>query len=241
MRKKPPTTTCYAPPPPDPKSVTPGTSAKPVEGDGVLARWAELGRTWRAMGKLAKGERADFDRDEPKFRKLQEAMDKALDGLNASPELRILCQERAQQIFHYELGAMVTCYMGGSMGGPVVEDVFAQGQELERLVDEGRLTRAVAEKAAHRFAVDAELMVQSNRAWDRARQSGTYKPTVSDELGRKWKAGTLKPNPAADLAGKRAVELAVDGLGMLAGPPTEDELPKPKPKPAEESAKEGAP
>jgi hypothetical protein len=87
-------------------------------------------------------------------------------------------------------------------------EVEAEVRSLEALAAGGRLTREAALKAARSLAVQAEYMVQ-------ARAPGAD----VQKLNAAFTAHTLQPGSAADLAGKRAVELTVDRLGWLTESP----------------------
>jgi len=223
----------------------------------LLARWAELGRVWRDWSAAAKPE-ARFtvvQQWERRRAELWKETDAALGALPAWPELRLLFVERSLWIADHEMSDRwaATCYV---VVGPMYEDVgraiFRQTGELEKLVAEGKLTRKAAEGAAHRLALHAEYKLRSEEAWEKANPPERFAEAEAagtddvealldwrevNRIERAYKAGRLPTGAAAELAGRRVVELIADDLGMLAGEPTEEELPTPKP--ADDAAKEG--
>ena len=209
-RRKLPPPTCYAPPPPDPKSVTLGMNAKPVEADGVLARWAELGRIWRELSAHSRG-KYEFTEGAEKLKALEAEMANALAALPAWTELRTLFEERAAHVYR-ERYLLATCYKMTSWNPMEARgDVEKQMTALQKLVEEGKLTKEAAGKAAQAAAADAEYLTQL-RALDESSQAAMA------EFGRVEEActaGKLKPGEGAQRAGRHVVELEVDKLGLL--------------------------
>ena len=205
-------------------------------GGSLLSRWAELGRVWRELSKHNTDPGQDREQRLAEFATLRAEMQAALDALPAWPELRLVFEERALHIdaLRYSLAM---CYAAGPGGSdrPRVA-VEEQVAALHKLVEEGKLTEAAASKAAAVLAKQAEYYAQSDRLRD---TEAAPPPDKVKALEAQHREGALKPSDAATLAGKRLVELTVDALGMLAGAPTEAELPKPDP--PEDDAKEGAP
>jgi hypothetical protein len=191
---------------------------------GVLAQWAELGRIFRAMGRLAKGAATDHDAADPRFQKLRQEMGDLLDRMEASPELRALCVERSRHIFHNELGAVLTCYAySGPVFPEVGKDVFTRAKELERLVAEGRLTDDAARKAARYLAIDAEYATGACKVARRADNETPWDDATVERIHREYDEQQLRPAADAVLAGNRVVEMATDQLGMLAELPAAPE------------------
>ncbi len=211
--------TCYAPPPPRPEGGG-------MIGTSSLARWAELGRVWRELGRLNTNPGEHVDERRAEFDSVKRDMEHALDALPAWPELRIVFEERVKHIdlLHY---SQITCYAPSPASTPqpraVVEEQVAA---LGKLVEEGKLTKEAAAKAAGVLAKQAEYYVQAQRLQDEA--GGAYPHDALEALGQQYNEGALKPSQAATRAGKCLVEFTVDDLGLLADEPTEEELPKPE-------------
>jgi len=218
-----PLVTCYKPA--VPTGGTGGPSAS------TLARWRELGRIWRELSVHMRG-KYELEEGEEKLKALEAETTNALAALPASRELRTLFEER---IAHVRRGRYVlaTCYetVPWSSAAPRGR-VEEQMTELRRLQQEGKLTPEAAGKAARVVAVQAEYMAQLNAA------EPAEGPVDHDRLRKLWEryeAGGIVPSNEAAAAGRGVVEFEVDDLGMLAGEPTEDELPKPAaPEEAEE-------
>ncbi|MBM3472475.1 MAG: hypothetical protein FJX75_04280 [Armatimonadetes bacterium] len=209
-KRKVPPPTCYAPPPPDPKSVTLGMNAKPVEGDGVLARWAELGRIWRELSAHSRG-KYEGKEGEKKLKALEAEMAKALTALPAWTELRRLFEERAAHVYreHYFLA---TCYRMAPWNPMQAQgDVEKQMTALQKLIEEGTLTKEAAEKAAQAVAADAEYLTQLRAMYD----GGEAARAKFEPVHEAYQAGKLKPGEGAERAGRHVVELEVDKPGLL--------------------------
>ena len=88
------------------------------------------------------------------------------------------------------------------------------------LVAEGRLSERAALRAAGVLAVQAEYVVQENEI--RKLPYEQWYPAL-DELDERYCNGALEARRPAILAGQRLVELTVDDLGWLAGPPRPNE------------------
>ena len=118
--------------------------------------------------------------------------------------------------------SMVTCYEMVAGGLPAARaEVEKQVQELENLVEEGKLSKGAAEKAASVLAVQAEYMSFVEFAQKLEDPEGR---DLSIRMGTAdYDEGTMRAGPEASLAGKRLVELTINRLGYLAGPPKEGE------------------
>jgi len=238
---------------------SPAPEADAEAGASLLARWAELGRIWREWSAAANVRYPPSDHDQLEQRKneLWKETDAALDALPAWPELRVLFNERALHIGGHEMTApyVITCYVSvGPTYEGVGQAVFRQAKEVEKLAAEGKLTRRAAERASRRLAAQAEYRLRAEEAWEKANPPERYAEAEAadtddiealldwrevNRVKEVYKAGRLRPSASAELAGRRVVELIADDLGMLAGEPSEDELPKPEP--ADEAEKEDAP
>jgi hypothetical protein len=211
-KRKVPPPTCYAPPPPDPRSVTLGMNAEPIEGDGALARWAELGRLWRELSAHSRG-KYEFTEGAEKLKALEAEMANALGALPAWTELRTLFEERAAHVCreHYVLA---TCYRMASWNPMHARgDVEKQMAALQKLVEEGKLTTEAAEKAAQAVAADAEYLTQLNAMYE----GGEEARPKFEPVHEAYEAGKLKPGEGAERAGRHVVELEVDKPGLLTG------------------------
>lgn len=193
---------------------------------GLLAKWAELGRLWRELNSLATDEFLagdDTNALERRHYALGEQLRAALDEVSASPELRALVEERSRHMRHYELGTLASCY---EYMGPIAQDagesVADQVNELRRLVEDGTLTQDAARKAAETLAQDAEYTGRLSEMWDDLLGNAGFSDEL-DKLRGVYSGGEIEPQPAAEVAGERLVELTVDKLGWLAGPVVEEE------------------
>lgn len=187
---------------------------------GLLAKWAELGRLWRELNGLAGGSGGDFGEKLDTLSALQAEMASALDAVSASPELRLVMLERSQYLMHYEMGALASCYMtAGPTAEHVGRNVSQKVKELRRLQDDGTLSEEAARKAAAALARDGEYIVHlfGKRGGD------ALGPEARRKILDDYHSETLVPQPPAQLAGKRLVELTVDKLGWLAGPVAKQE------------------
>ena len=99
------------------------------------------------------------------------------------------------------------------------ESIEEQVKQLEQLVAEGKLTREAAQKAADVLAVDLEVL----RQFAEPPEDWEEQQELREQIDERWDAGEITPSPGSDLAGKRLAELTVDDLGLLAGPPQENE------------------
>jgi hypothetical protein len=220
--------TCYVPPPPKDA----GLAKQPI-----LVRWAELGAIWREISGYNENPGKDEEARTRSFEELKARMEGALDALPAWPELRVVFEERWSQIkaLHYP---PMMCYAPLPMNTPqprrVVEE---QVSALEKLVEAGSLTKEAARRAAAVLAKQAEFYVQSQRLQEAAAGSDYMEDLQA--LNKQYTDGKLAPSKLAKLAGERLVELTVNDLGMLAGEPTEEELPRPDA--AGEAKREGGP
>ncbi|MBM3499341.1 MAG: hypothetical protein FJX74_11800, partial [Armatimonadetes bacterium] len=148
--------TCYVP------VVTKGGEGG--EGGGSLvSRWAELGRIWRELSKHNSDPGQDREKRLAEFEALRADMEAALDALPAWPELRLMFEERAGHIDRLRYSTAL-CYAPMPMDTPqprvAVEEQVAA---LEKLVQEGKLTKPAAAKAAAVLARQAELYAASDR------------------------------------------------------------------------------
>lgn len=194
-------------------SLVPGCGGDGRPPDSLLNKWARLGRIWRDLSTHLRDQRGDWG-------ELESRMRAALDALPASPELRLVFEERYTHIGRLLYGP--TCYLPpppGCTPAPqfVVEDQVAH---LEKLLTEGRLSERAALRAAGVLAIQAEYMVQENETeglpWDE-------REPILEKLNERYCNGTLKARWTTMLAGQRLVELTVDDLGWLAGPPSPNE------------------
>ncbi len=210
-RKKPLPPTCYAPPATDPKSAVTGINGRPVDTGGTLACWRELGRLWRELSAHARGK---YEREdgEAKLKALEPEIAEALAALPAWAELQTLFEERAAHVYR-ERYCLATCYSMSAWNPMRARgDVETQMTALQKLVEEGALTREAAEKAAHAVAADAEYLTRL-RALDEEtdpQRRDEFRP-VHDQ----YTDGKLEPGEAAVRAGRHAVELEVDHPGLL--------------------------
>jgi hypothetical protein len=195
-------------------------AGKPLADDGLLRKWAGLGRIWRELSRHSQKPWGAGLSDGEAFDKLKPEMQEALDALPAWPELRTAFEERWSHVYHsYYSG--VSCYEMVSPHPPydASESVEEQVKQLEQLVAEGKLTTEAAQKAADVLALDVEVLLQSRDApvdWEEQQE-------LWEEIDERWQAGEITPSPGSDLAGKRLAELTVDDLGLLAGSPEENE------------------
>ncbi len=184
--------------------------------DSLLGRWTRLGRIWRDLSTYLRGPRGRGQ----EFAELQSSMKAALDALPAWPELRAVFETRYEHIARILSG--LPCYAPlppGCYPYPQfrVED---RVEHLEKLVAEGRLSQRAALRAAGVLAIPAEYLVQEGEI---KKLPYDERYPALDELDERYCNGTLEAGPAAELAGQRLVELTVDNLGWLAGPPEESE------------------
>jgi len=82
---------------------------------------------------------------------------------------------------------------------------------LQKLVEERKLTKQAAGKAAQAVAADVEYLTQL-RATNEGGEAAQAKFVLIDEA---YEAGKLKPGEGAQRAGRHAVELEVDKPGLL--------------------------
>jgi hypothetical protein len=189
--------------------------------DSLLGRWARLGDVWREMTRHRKTPEEPFEKGKAAFDKLRQEMDTALDALPAWPELRAVYEQRWEHIARSNY-SMVSCYEMVMGGMPAARDeVEKQVQELGKLVEEGKLSKEAASKAAAVLAIQAEYMARYQAA------QGLGDPEERNHgvglATRDYDEDKVLPGYGAELAGKRLVELTVDDVGYLAGPPQEDE------------------
>jgi len=196
-----------------------------AEDDPLLARWAKLGRVWRALNALSRSKRYG-KRTQEELAKVKAEMVQGLDALPAWPELRVMFEERAGYV-EFEIGMReavadgITCYeMVFDMGQVVEPDVARQVNELRKLVDQGKLSQGAAEKAAKALAVQAEVL---RKAGALEGLPGGERYEIETKLWQDYREGRIEAGPGAGLAGKRLAELTVEKLGWLAGPPQENE------------------
>jgi len=181
--------------------------------DSLVRRWARLGRVWRDLTAHLRDRRGDW-------RELETRMQAALEALPAWHALRLVFEERYTHIGRLLYGP--TCYAPLPPGCyPTPQFVVEQQvEELGKLVAKGRLSEAAARKAADVLAIQAEYMVQENETeglpWDE-------RWPILEELNKRYCDGNLEARLSAILAGERLVELTVDDLGWLAGPPQQNE------------------
>jgi len=174
-----------------------GSGAVPVD-DGLLRKWARLGRVWRRMSEFRNRYQIPDLLDA--WAALQIEMRKALEALPAWPELEVAFERRWEYMNLYYV--TVPCYAPPLMAVQALPPDYILDQrvrELERLMEQGTLTYQALRKAAEVLAVEVERL---------ARPAGGDNPT---------------PTPESALAGKRLAELTVDQLGALAGPPKQNE------------------
>jgi len=206
-----------------PATMPPASTASAAEtgGGSLLDRWARLGRIWRAMSAQLRVPPGGQAAARQAFEGLKADMAAALDALPASPALRALFEERWQHIFMLQYGGM--CYGPPGPGAPVfaMGHVEQQVEELNHLVAQGRLTRAAGVKAARTLAVQAEYLTRGREANEDAHRGQTF--LKLKVIGDAYQAGKITPSAASGLAGQRVTELTADKLGMLAGPPKENE------------------
>jgi len=170
----------------------------PLVDDRLLRKWARLGWVWRRMSGFRDRNAVPDVWDA--WAALQIEMRKALKALPAWPELEVAFEQRYEYI--NTMYIMVPCYapmMAAIKAAPPASVLDDRVWELERLVKEGALTQRALRKAAKVLAVQVERL---------ARPAGGDNPT---------------PTAESALAGKRLAELTVDRLGVLAGPPKQDE------------------
>jgi hypothetical protein len=194
--------TCYAPPPPKDA----GLAKQPV-----LVRWAELGAIWREMSAHARGKYEGQDGG-AKLKALEAEMDNALAALRAWPELRTLFEERAAHIYreHYFLA---TCYEVSAWNPMQARgDVEKQMTALQKLVEEGKLTREAAEKAAQAVAVDAEYLTHL-RAMDE--ETDPEERSRFRAIHEQYTEGKLRPGDEAVRAGRHVVEFEAEQPGLF--------------------------
>jgi hypothetical protein len=173
-----------------------------------LEKWARLGQIWRDMTAHLKQQRGAEGKAKAAFEKLKRDTGEALDAVSASPELRELFETRWAHISRVRY-IHATCYAPLPPGTPQPQfEIEKQVEQLEKLVADGKLTKKTAAKAARVLAVQAQYLVAG---------------TPTQELREEYNAGTLKPGADAKLAGKRVAEITADQLGLLAGPPKENE------------------
>jgi hypothetical protein len=197
-------------------------------GEGILAKWARLGHVWRLMSGHWRKRCGERRTAEYAFVQLKGEMNRALDDLPASPELRALFLERWDHI-HRSLYDLSFCYAMGADGIAVRDgrdNVEQRVGELEALWEQGRITREALHKAAAAIAVSGELLVRERKLWqeiDRLLHGGGPSDELpaklnegEKELPERYRSGKLKPSAATKLAAQRLVELTVDRLGVLA-------------------------
>ncbi len=187
--------------------------------DSPLKRWARLGRIWRDLSAHLRGPRGDWREERDRLIELGRRMQAALEALPAWPDLRLVFEERHAHIKRLLYGGPCYAPLSGCHPMPQfwVED---RVEHLENLVAEGRLSQRAALRAAGVLAIPAEYLVQ--RGEIEKRPSREWYPAL-DELDERYCNGTLKAGRPAVLAGHRLVELTVDKLGWLVGPPRQNE------------------
>ncbi len=183
----------------------------------LLARWARLGRIWRELTAHYKGERGDHQTGKAALDKLKTEMTEALEALPAWPELSAVFEQRWWHIDRSRY-SMATCYRmrpgGISAARRKVEE---QVEALQQLVVEGKLTEKAALKASGVLAVQAEYMARTQEAEQAAQGGAGWEE--ERKLWEQYNDGKIEAGAEAHWAGKRLVELTVDKVGWLAGPP----------------------
>jgi hypothetical protein len=175
-----------------------GSDGVPVDDtQGLLWKWTRLGRVWRRMSEFRNRNAIPDVWDA--WAALQTEMRRALKALPAWHELRVAFEQRYD--FINTVFINVPCYapLMAIKAVPPAQVLDNRVWQLERLAKEGALTRQALRKAAKVLAVQIERL---------ARPAGGDDPT---------------PTPESVLAGKRLAELTVNQLGVLAGPPKENE------------------
>jgi len=185
-------------------------NARPVVANSSLARWAELGRIWRELSAHSRG-KYEREEGEEKLKALRTDMASALAELPAWTELTTLFEERAAHI-HRERYFLATCYSMSAWNPMQARgDVEKQMTALQKLVEEGKLTKEASEKAAQAVAVDAEYLTQLRATYD----GGETARAAFEPVYEAYKAGKLEPGEGAERAGRHVVELEVDKPGLL--------------------------
>jgi len=200
-------------------SLLPGCGGHDAPLAGLVRKWARLGWVWREMSAHARGGLPDWEQREA-FAELRGEMETALSALPAWSELREVFIARYERIERVVFGSP-SCYVPLA-SVPILVPGVVEGQvyELEKLIDEGRLSEPAALAAAEVLAVQAEYIAREAEAKQLRRAE---RGPVLARLARRYFNGILKPGRPATLAGKRLTELTVDKLGWLAGPPQENE------------------
>jgi hypothetical protein len=172
-----------------------------------------LGRIWRELSAHARGKYEREDGEE-RLKALEAEANNALAALPAWPELRALFEERLAHVRRSRY-VMATCYEPTPWGPMMPRGrVEQQMTELRRLVDEGKVTRDAAEKAARKVAVEAEYMTQLG-----ALETGNEEPWAKQEaLWERYRDGKIVAGEGAQRAGRRVVEFEVDTVGLLDDP-----------------------
>jgi len=203
-------------------SLLPGCRRSAGGPSSATGTWAELGRVWRELSAHSRG-KYGREEGEAKLKALEADMASALAELPAWAELSTLFEERAAHI-QRERYFLATCYeMSSRNPMRAREDVEKQMTALQKLVEERRLTKEAAEKAAQAVAADAEYLTQLNVMY----KGGKAARAKFEPIYEAYEAGKLKPGEGAERAGRHVVGLEVDKPGLLID--------------ADEAAKESAP
>lgn len=198
-------------------SLLPGCGGDGKPPDSLLNKWARLGRIWRDLSAYSRGARGGYQA----FVELESRMEAALDALPTWAELRAVFEARYEHVKRLLYGP--TCYLPPPPGVCIPQPQFPvedRVEHLEKLVSEGRLSERAALTAAETIGIQAEYMVQRNEI--NKLPAAEREPALA-ELDDRYCNGTLEAGTAAGLAGERLVELTVDNLGWLAGPPRQKE------------------
>jgi hypothetical protein len=189
----------------------------------LLRKWVQLGKVWRDLMACNKEAEEGHAWSEPEFDTLTEEMEAALDALPAWPELRDVVEIQRERIYqrHYE---DFPCYEMTTPGGNAFfadEQIEKLARELQRLAAEGTLSETAVRNAAEAIAVHAEYIARNEET--QAMESLKAGFEAWQKLDDTYRKGELKASPAADLAGKRLVEMTLDDISHLAGPPQSNE------------------
>lgn len=197
-----------------------GTHRGDAAGDDALLRkWARLGKVWRDLIACKREADAGDARSEGELETLTKEMEAALDTLPAWPELRHIVEIQRERIYaeHY---CPHTCYRMVARG----ENVFAASQqvedrvrELEALATSGALSDSAVAKAAEVIALHAEYISRSEETVEAEDKDAGWQ--AWEKIDRAREKGELEAGATAELAGKRLVEMTLDDIGRLAGPP----------------------
>ncbi|MFQ6132977.1 MAG: hypothetical protein ACE5R4_13130, partial [Armatimonadota bacterium] len=201
-----------------------GLSSLFAEDDGPtkLSVLGRLGDVWRSMSRHASG--AVNDREA--WDALERRMEKALAQLEALKEdggigeeiaaaLAAAFRERHAHVYRIRY-FMATCYKMTMLGGDMSNarhTIERQVETLNKLAEEGKLTKQAEEKARAAIAKEVAFQTRLRQLQYGPDGTGDYENPPREQLTKldeDYRGGKIKPTPASQAAAKALVDFTAN-------------------------------